>query len=299
MINNSREALDALSISKNFLSDEQKNDLDENGYLLFPYSFEEWKEKGIDLDYIRNKVDEIISTEGSDGGKEGKAKIQGRAETDSQRLSNLISKDPEFLKFITLPEVLATSEHVIRKDFHLSSLNMREPLKGGRDQKLHVDIKPREKDGDGYSQCACFLYLDDVTESNGPLRYIPGSHKFLGKPEDSLEDANGKHPEEKYLHVKAGTLACFNVGVWHGGTENKSGDRRRVLFISYRDREMKPQLIHKKFLTSKIKKNLSDVENYLLASRSQDSSWIVKDLSHRYRNTWAFRTLLKIRNQLR
>ena len=56
MINSTDEALEALSITDNILTEDQKNKLEVDGYCLITVTPQEWKDRGIDLDQISKVV---------------------------------------------------------------------------------------------------------------------------------------------------------------------------------------------------------------------------------------------------
>ena len=87
---------------------------------------------------------------------------------------------------------------------------------------------------------ACGLFLEDVTEDNGPLQVIPGSHKgpvishnnpdgvFCGaiNPDDPEFEAD----KAVTLTGKAGTMTVHHVRTVHGSAPNTSDRARLMLF---------------------------------------------------------------------
>lgn len=90
----------------------------------------------------------------------------------------------------------------------------------------------------------CWCALDDATEENGCLQYIPGSHKWglLPKPviagdlhgiKDFLNEAQQEalaHPV--FAPVKAGEAIFHHPLTLHGSGENKSNRPRRAFVIN-------------------------------------------------------------------
>ena len=63
----------------------------------------------------------------------------------------------------------------------------------------------------------------------------------------------------------------MDANLWHSGTTNKTGNRRRVLFMDIRRRNI-PQLLNQRiYLDETIQKKLTDVQKYLLGVRENDS----------------------------
>ncbi|MEM7378409.1 MAG: phytanoyl-CoA dioxygenase family protein [Pseudomonadota bacterium] len=120
---------------------------------------------------------------------------------------------------------------------HTSKLNCKAPG-GGRAVEWHQDwaFYPHTND----NVLALGIWLDDVTEANGPLLAIPGSHAgpvldhtrdgvFVGAidPSDSAFAA----PEARPLTGPAGSASVHHVRTLHGSAPNHSASARRVLFF--------------------------------------------------------------------
>ena len=67
--------------------------------------------------------------------------------------------------------------------------------------------------------------------------------------------------------------------MWHCGTKNINGKKRRHLNINYRDRKIWQQINFKKDLDENYKNQLSKAEAYLLKVREEDTD----------RNEWLFK----------
>ena len=73
-------------------------------------------------------------------------------------------------------------------------------------------------------------YLQDLTDENGPLRIIPGSHmKAMAL---TPEERKQPHPDEVILYPKAGDVAVFHNAMVHSGTANYSKDYRYLFFLT-------------------------------------------------------------------
>ena len=60
--------------------------------------------------------------------------------------------------------------------------------------------------------------------------------------------------------------------MWHGGTGNISGKKRRIILIDIRNRILPQLLNQKKYLSSKVKNSLTDFQKYLLGVREIDTT---------------------------
>lgn len=93
----------------------------------------------------------------------------------------------------------------------------------------------------------CWIGLDDSTEENGCVRYIPGSHKWNLLPRYHL--SNDMHAVFEYLTdeqrsafnpiaalLKAGEASFHHPLMLHGSYENTSGSSRRAAVVNlFRD----------------------------------------------------------------
>lgn len=268
IIKDTKELFQILNISKRTLSNEQKKSLNERGFVVIPptsYMLE-------NLTTLNSAADELIKKENDKGGWEGKEKFYKKGkffDPGAHRLGNLIEKHKVFRDLILIPEILAASYEVVQFDIKVAGLNLRNPLKDSGDQGIHMDWKPREKESDQYNGIVCFVYLDDSNLDNGALRIIPGSHKKLGWP-DEHTDIFKLHKDEIRMVVPAGTIIIANLNLWHGGGNNITGKPRKMIMINIKRRDQLQLLNYKKYLSEKTKKELNNVQSYLLAVRNCD-----------------------------
>jgi ectoine hydroxylase-related dioxygenase (phytanoyl-CoA dioxygenase family) len=259
-------ALADAGVSDKTLTQEQKDSLDQNGYCLIQLSDQRLAEIGIDIDVLAARVDALLEEEGPYAGSEGKEDIlnsRNHLEPGANRLGNLLDKSAMLRRAATIPEVLAASHYIIGGDLKVSSLNLREPMPGVA-QRFHVDWMPREHSDQGYAGALTFLYLDESTLANGPFRIIPGTHTKRCWPDDEI-DVFENHPDQRLVEVHRGSILVMNLHAWHSGTINKSGERRRILAINYRRRDLPQLLNQKRYFGPQTKASLSEAEKYLFA----------------------------------
>ena len=268
MIKNEKELFKILNIKKNYLNKKQKNFLNKNGYILFK-PLNEIKKI---LEELNNHSEKLLLKEGTKGGWEGKEQYYKKGkffEDGALRLGNLINKNLLFGKLILIPEILASAREVIKGGIKIGGIDLRTPLKNKGFQRIHIDWLPRKYKKEKYKGVVCFVFLDDVKKNNGPLRLIPGSHKFLGWPDKKINVYKMQKKEKKII-VKAGSVCIMNLNLWHGGSNNISGKRRKSILLDIRSRK-EPQLLNfKKYLNKKVKNSLSDAQKYLLGVREVD-----------------------------
>lgn len=236
------------------LSPSQREHLDSRGYLILPDFF-----VGDMLNTLRSEVERRFAAEGESAGSEF------RQEPGCRRLANLVDKGEIFRQVIALPALLPFVEHVLGPEFKLSSLNVRS-INPGHDQPqpLHADMAAIADDR-GYWVCNTVWMLDDFTADNGPIRIIPGSHRWGKLPAGVLDDPTLPHPDEEWLTGTAGTVVVMNAHLWHGGLPNHSAAPRRALHAFYARRDKPQQQYQKQLLRPEVQSELSPKLREILA----------------------------------
>ncbi|MEE3043014.1 MAG: phytanoyl-CoA dioxygenase family protein [Candidatus Latescibacterota bacterium] len=246
------EALAQLNVSQDLLSHDEKQFLDEQGYLPLPEIMNHAQ-----VDALRTRFDELVEEEGE------KAGTEVHQEAGTNRLSNLVDKGEIFEICFTHPRVLAAMRHVLGPDFRLSSLNGRSALPGQGLQGLHADWATGVEPGD-YYVCNSIWLLSDFTEQNGATRVVPGSNRSGQHPKDALDDPTAPHPDEVILTAPAGTVVVFNSHTWHGGTLNRSDEPRYGLHSYFTRRDQRQQTAQKALLSEETKARLSEAARVIL-----------------------------------
>jgi len=228
-------------------------ELDELGYTLLPA----WAPAEL-LAALRATVARLYEIEGENAGSEF------RLEPGCLRLANLVDKDTVFQRVFAAPEMLALVRHVIGTDFKLSSLNCRTALPGCAPQPLHADMGG-VADERGYWVCNIIWMLDAYTPDNGPLRVVPGSHRWLRLPASELPDLRASHPAEQLITAPAGSVVVMNAHTWHGGVDNRTPGHRTALHAFYCRRDKPQQQYQKKLLRPEVQASLTPELRDLLA----------------------------------
>ncbi|MGB0411397.1 MAG: phytanoyl-CoA dioxygenase family protein [Pikeienuella sp.] len=146
-----------------------------------------------------------------------------------------------WLRFATHPDLLDMAADLIGEDIILWGTTIfGKPAHSGKETPWHQDggyypIRPLET-------LTIWIPLDDVTPENGPMRFIPGSHKSHELVSHSWTDGDDKtinlitdseHFSEdaaEDLILKAGQVSFHDVYMIHGSTANRT-DKRRAAFI--------------------------------------------------------------------
>ncbi len=243
-----------MNIPSNQLSEEERRQLDRDGYLVLPGFASPEK-----LQQLRARIDELFLEMGDRAGEEFKQEPQ------TDRLANLVNYGAVFEQAIAEPKLLAAVSQVLGGDFKLSSLNARSarPFSDWV-QPLHCDTGALP-DARGNSVCNIIWMLDDFTEENGPTRCVPGTHVSGKLPQEVLADPMAPHPEEILVTGKAGTVVVMNAHLWHGGTANRTPRPRLALHSFYCRRDQPQQQYQKALLRPELQASLNADLRDLLA----------------------------------
>jgi hypothetical protein len=250
------------------LSQEQKLAIADDGLVILPPSPAILDQ----LPALRETVDALLAEEGARAGWEGKEQhfAPGKPfEEGAHRLGNLVEKVPFAAELTVLPGLLEAAHCAIKSEMKIGAVLMREPHKGYGHQPLHIDWLPRERSDEPFGGVGGMLLLDDADVANGATRYVPGAHKRLGWPDTQI-DVNVEHPDERRAEAPAGSVIVINLNLWHAGAINKTGQRRRTIFVDIRRRDLPQLLNQKRYLSARTLARLTPLQKYLLAVREED-----------------------------
>ncbi len=234
--------------------EELKRQLEERGYVILPEFIDP-----ATLAELREATDRQFELEGERAGAEF------RQEPGSARLANLVNKGEVYRRLFTDPRLLSLVEVVLGREFKLSSLNARYARPHNAvTQPLHADMGA-VPDEHGFWVCNSVWLLDDFTSENGPLRAIPGSHRWGKLPQDELPDPIATHPDEELLTAPAGSVFVMNAHVWHGGLANQTDRLRRAVHVFFARRDKPQQQHQKELLDADVQASLTPLQRRILA----------------------------------
>lgn len=260
-----QQALRALGVSDDIFTAEQRHELDTNGFVIL--------HNALSPEICRRAADEFDRLSGIEGEQGGH---EVHTEAGAPRVSNIFNKTTAYDSCLTCAPLLAAA-HYLLGDFKVHGANLREPAPGRGDQDLHVDAG-RDAPSDWRVLNGLILF-DDMTKDNGATRVVPGSHcwPLLPRPghprprgltpEDEAklpDDTRAPYPGELYVTAPAGSIIAINAVIWHGGTRNTSGARRRQLHLSFTRRDLPQQLNQRDHLTPALYERLNPALRYLL-----------------------------------
>ncbi len=255
-----KDYLEKLGYSNDLLTNEEKEFLDQNGYLNLGKILTDDQVKT-----ILDRIEELMVAEGELAGQElfDSKYIRHPKETGADRLADLVNKGSVFDIFFKTPRVLAAISHVLGGEIQLSSLNYRAARPGDGLQKLHVDWGETIDPGD-YKVCNSIWLLDDFSAANGATRVVPGTQLSKDLPQDVLEDQMATHPDEIVIEAPAGTVVVFNSHTWHGGTKNLTDKPRRSIHSYFCRRDQPQQVDQSRYIKDETRQRIGKAAEYLL-----------------------------------
>ncbi|MFL6260554.1 MAG: phytanoyl-CoA dioxygenase family protein [Thermoanaerobaculia bacterium] len=173
----------------------------------------------------------------------------------STRVSDFVSRGPEFDGIYVYGPVLAACRRIIGRPFKLSAMLARTLEPGGPEQELHVDVQHQ---ADGWPLVGFILMVDEFHAGNGATRFVPASHWLDHGPDgDCGEPALACGP--------AGSIIIFNGSVWHGHTANRSAGRRRSIQGAFIPREAKAATDQAARIRPETLQRIGDLARYILS----------------------------------
>jgi hypothetical protein len=148
----------------------------------------------------------------------------------------------QWYEFATHPDLMDMASQLIGDDIILWGTTIfGKPARGGKGTPWHQDgdyypIRPLET-------MTIWIALDDVTGENGPMRFIPGSHK--GKKQyshhreerddytifDVCDPENFDESTAEDLVIQAGQVSYHDVYMIHGSKANLTENRRAAFVV--------------------------------------------------------------------
>ncbi|MGI8450462.1 MAG: phytanoyl-CoA dioxygenase family protein [Streptosporangiaceae bacterium] len=255
-------ALRSFGVTAGQLSEREQAQLDADGFTILPGVL-----SPAEIAAMNARLDEAITVARDLCGTDPRRNPFPRYaafEDDEIVLKDLVNWGPEFDIAISHPRVLAAVQAVLGDNLKLSYLHMRQPAPGAGHQDLHLDTYEDPAVHPVHYFCNTIWMLDDFTEESGPTRFVPGSHRRGVDPGTAMGDAYADHPDQVLATGPAGSVIVFDGHVWHGGTRNRSGARRRGLFSAWVHRGSYPIEDQRKMLRPDTYARLDDPRRFLL-----------------------------------
>jgi ectoine hydroxylase-related dioxygenase (phytanoyl-CoA dioxygenase family) len=156
-----------------------------------------------------------------------------------RRVASPTELDGVFLDVLTRSAMITMLQDLIGPDLRLHHSKLNSKLPGtATTVKWHQDFTYDPHSNDDV--VTCLVFLDDVTEANGPLRIVPGSHKGPlyslrqnGRFTGAIADEFTADLDSRAIPQmgKAGSACLMHSRVLHASSANAS-DQPRTLFIA-------------------------------------------------------------------
>lgn len=219
------------------LSQEQLSDFENNGFLVIPdlFSIEE-------VAALRSAMDRVFDEEHPGNIREKKSGVVRTA-------MGLHLRDQTFARLVRHPRLVKPAQQIAGKDLYVQQVKIN--VKAAFDGELwqwHQDFATHHEDDGSPLPLALNLhvFLDDVTEFNGPLYFLKGSHRF-GSVATRHDTVSTSYPlwvveEEKVREIsktcsmvsatgRAGTALIFGDCLVHGSPGNISPSNRSIFSL--------------------------------------------------------------------
>ncbi|TVY07511.1 phytanoyl-CoA dioxygenase family protein [Paenibacillus cremeus] len=205
---------------------EELTHLIKQGYLIKEDLF-----SGTGLEELRSALDRLEAKEKDDVGVNTMGNFGGLF------LRYLMDKDETFLKFLQFQPLLSIARAMLGPQVQMG-MSARISYPGPENQETiwhqHLRYIPKPLPP-WFIRPHCLdvlLYLDDVTDANGPLCVVPGSHERI--QEEPPAEYFGEMQGSIVLRPKAGTAVLQHANLWHRAMPTTSeGSKRRLLILSY------------------------------------------------------------------
>ena len=235
------------------MTNEQRRSFDEQGFILIENFFSQ-----AELDRLLSAIDEVAERVRAE---------KGLGENDPFALRNALTHHEAFLDLIDNPRILPLVVDAIGWNVQIRTthLDYRPPYPEGlepgelgtgegadhaagyKNLVWHPDLagpflfEAPSLDGRlPFMEIKVGYYLSDLTQRNsGAICLVPGSHK---RTPQELRDMNHRVPEDQFieLNVPANTALLWRTQVWHCVTPNLSNNVRKVFYVGYHYRWLRP-----------------------------------------------------------
>lgn len=226
------------------LSQSQLDQYQRDGFLVFPELF------GADeVAILRREVERLARVEHDAVVREGAA----RAPKSMFRMHEAdgATASPAFRALARSPRALAVAQQVLGDDalyLHHSKVNVKTAIEGSV-WPWHQDYGSWMRDGIQAPDLATLMIgLDDATEMNGCLYFLPGSHRYgradpyfdtstayklWAVPPEKMKEMMRASPPPVAVSGRAGMAAIFHCNLMHASGHNLSPIDRWQAYLCY------------------------------------------------------------------
>ena len=165
-----------------------------------------------------------------------------RFSTLNQRIWNLLKEDEVFVEAVTNPCTLAMARWLLGSSCVLSSTNWIIKPRNRAPLNLHSDAHGIPPGGGHIAHTANLSWLctDYTGTDDGPTVFVPGSHRYGRATLPHEQDLETTPFKTISLNAKAGSMAIWHGGTWHGAMPREEIGLRVTLVLNYMRRHMRP-----------------------------------------------------------
>lgn len=219
------------------LSDLQLKQLEKDGFLIIPECF-----SPAEVAAIRSRLPELFS-------EDSEANVIERNSGVVRTAMGLHLRDDLFSKLVRHPHIIEPAEQILGEDMYVQQVKVNvKAAFSGEIWQWHTDFATHHGE-DGVKQPLALnlhILLDEVTDFNGPLYFLPGSHN-KGEHMASLDDQTTSYPlwvtdHDRVREManrngivaakgKPGTVLIFHDTLIHGSPNNMSPWDRAIFSL--------------------------------------------------------------------
>ncbi|MBV9163252.1 MAG: phytanoyl-CoA dioxygenase family protein [Pseudonocardiales bacterium] len=227
-----------------------------------------YREKGcllLDQLFDAHEVQGLLDTFRRDSKILGEHRIAERDRDEVRAVYGSHQRQPEFSMLVRSPRLLGPVQQLLGDDVYVYQFKINaKPAFAGEGWSWHQDYAAW-KIADNLPAPRLInaaFFLDDINEFNGPIIFVPGSHRQglvreTRRP-GNAESAQHLDPEDIALTPtqmtalvdqygmespkgKAGSVVLFHPEIVHGSASNMSPFHRRLLIATYNDVRNEPR----------------------------------------------------------
>ena len=219
------------------LSHEQVEQFSRDGFLVLPGMF-----SGREVDRLTQPLERLFA-------EDVPANFREKASGEVRTAMGLHERDPAYAKVVRHPRLLEPAMQLLGSALYVQQVKVNaKPAFAGEQWQWHYDFATHHQE-DGVPEPLALnlhVFLDDVTDFNGPLWFIRGSHRG-GPVGAELDNVTTSYPLWCVDNAKvtrlvetggiasatgpAGTMLIFGDALVHGSPPNMSPWDRRIFSL--------------------------------------------------------------------
>ena len=219
------------------LSDQQLQDLETDGFIILPDCFSQ-----AEVEAIRGRLSRLFA-------EDNEANVIERHSGEVRTAMGLHLRDDLFADLVRHPRLIEPALQILNEPVYVQQVKVNvKAAFSGEVWQWHTDFATHHEDDGVTLPLALNLHilLDEVTEFNGPLYFLPGSHRADEHP-SRLDDETTSYPlwvtdldrvrdmANKHGMVSAtgkpGTVLIFHDTLLHGSPNNMSPWDRSIFSL--------------------------------------------------------------------